>query len=119
MTAPMGRRAHAVSVYKRKRKRRQEVSKRSGRQVTTASYTRHIQATHAHAGYAAININGFTVREDMQSRMEKTIEAGKPNKSVGHDGVHTEMLQVDPDGGAELLRAWWVGVSRVTQFLVE
>lgn len=65
-----------------------EVSKRSGRQVTPAEFTRHIEAAHAEGDHAVINMRGFTLREDMPNTMEKLMKAGKPKKAVGRDGVH-------------------------------
>lgn len=52
----------------------------------------------------------------MEEKLTTGIKEGKRNRSVGKDGIHIEMMQIDPDECAKLLAAWWATVVRSGQF---
>lgn len=85
--------------------------------MTPSAFTRYLETTHEQHRYEEIKAAPFGVEgDDMRERLEKVIRLGKPNKAVGPDGTHVEMLHVDPKMCADLLATWWTTVGLTGMF---
>lgn len=93
------------------------MNNRRGRKVSPSAFTRYLETTHAQHEYGEIVVEPFQVdRDDMKARLERAIRAENPNKAVGTNGTHIEMLQVETAVCADLLTAWWTAIGRTRVF---
>lgn len=113
LKVPLGDNAKALKMYRRSRDRRRKMGARKGRQMTPAAFTKHLYEAHEQCIYTPLKTRWFSLPSDFQARMKKSIRKWKRNKSVDCDGIHTEMLQAEPEFCATILKKWWETVGHL------
>lgn len=99
---------------KRREKREREQTSR-GDPLNPADFTRFMGAHHDQR-QERITLQPFDVPENFTGELIKSIRRSRNNKAPGRDGVHNEMLKLEPGLIAELLGAVWRIIGRSMEY---
>lgn len=92
------------------------MGQREVRHIQPATSTKFMGTLHIHLSYPAIETVNFTPPPDLEARVDKSIMSGKINKALGANGIHVEMLKVDPQTWANILAELSSTLGRLAKF---
>lgn len=99
----------------RRRQQREKEQAAKGAPLNPADFTRFME-THQDQRQENIILQPITVPESFTSEIERSIKRSRNNKVPGRDGVHNEMLKIEPALTADLFRAVWCIIRRTTEY---
>lgn len=117
--APQSEMAEAVKRDMSGRKKRESNAKRRGPQLEPSGFTKFM----ANVGGVSVTeelarFDGFDeerIPGDLETLILRAIAEMDPNKAVGVDGVHVEMLKANNTASARMLKELWKAIGRTAQ----
>lgn len=103
----------AEAIKKDKRRREQRMKERTYREeeLNPADFTEFMGNYH-NQGQDLVQLSNFEVKYDFHKDLLLSLNRTKNNKPYGIDGIHNEMLRLEPSLTAEMLMETWRLIDR-------
>lgn len=115
---PGSRMAEAIKRDRRRREERQKDRTLNDRELNPADFTK-IMGSYHDQDQVIVDLRHFSVEEDWVQDIEQSIRRSKNNKAPGKDGVHNEILKLEPALMSRLILEMWriVGKSKTYRMI--
>lgn len=94
--------AEVMKSNKKRRDKRERASTTRGEPLDPARFTRFMGEFHEH-NQTTLNVSNFETPTETKAQIELCIREAKRCESLGIDGVHNEVLQMEPELMPELI----------------